>query len=220
MRTVPPEAPPTYFRLSEDSKARVVAEYLSGRTAKQVGRKWRVSAGTVYRWALAAGCNKRAEGDRVARASAAAEEAAESARAERTYQPPPPLAPEVSPGCEGDAYALADAALRGVAEAMRQERLDEAKTLMQLADGLSRIGERAGDGRLEIILRALEEPEFRRQLFSLIGDEHNPVKREYWRWEGERKAEEAFNRATAEKLLEVLRERAADNGGEAGADGA
>lgn len=46
-----PDARPTWFRLSEDSWAQIAEEYKNGATAAELGAKWKVSTGSVYRHA-------------------------------------------------------------------------------------------------------------------------------------------------------------------------
>jgi hypothetical protein len=76
-----PDAPATWFRLSEDSWAQIAEEYKNGATAAELGAKWKVSVSSVYRHACKNGWTKKAHGDELAREHAAAFEAeAEAAR--------------------------------------------------------------------------------------------------------------------------------------------
>lgn len=76
-----PDAPATWFRLSEASWAQIAEAYKNGATAAELGAKWKVSASSVYRHACKHGWTKKAHGDAVAREHAAAFEAqADAAR--------------------------------------------------------------------------------------------------------------------------------------------
>jgi hypothetical protein len=76
-----PNARPTWFRLSDDSWAKIADEYKNGATADELSAKWKVAARTIYRRAGQHGWTKKAHGDAVAREHAAAFEAqAEAAR--------------------------------------------------------------------------------------------------------------------------------------------
>lgn len=67
-----PDAPPTWFRLSEASWAEIAAEYRNGATAGELARKWKVSPTSIYRHACKDGWTKKASSDAVARAHAEA----------------------------------------------------------------------------------------------------------------------------------------------------
>lgn len=179
-----PDAPATHFRLSAESRAKVEAEYRAGRTAPVIGAKWRISPSTVYRWAREGGWTKRDAGDAAARAHAQAVEAEEAEMRERRESGaagPAPLIGEAD--CAGEsADLLAATALRGVRNAFMQGRLEEAASLAKTADVLTRVAAKGPDSSLETIFRALVDEGFRTQLFSLIGDWDNPLKREYWDW--------------------------------------
>lgn len=205
MRTAIPEAPATHYRLSEDSKAKAIAEYVGGRTAKYVGNKWRVSAGSIYRWALAAGFKKRDGGDRLAQANAARVEAEEAGRRATLYRPPEPLIASVPEDAEPD--GLMRAALSGVAEAMRQERLDEAKTLTGLAEGLGRLALKSPPPLLETVAQAMTDEGFAVSLFSVIGeDPPNPLKTWFWQhWKRPSRVAEEHRMAVWRLEAEVAR---------------
>lgn len=173
-----PDAPATHFRLSAASRAEVEKEYRAGRTARVIAAKWRISPSSVYRWAREGGWTKAEAGDAAARAHAASVEAEEAEVREKA------ASPLIAEGdCAGEsADLLAATALRGVRNAFLQGRLEEAASLAKTADVLTRVAARGPDSSLETILRAVQDPRFRMELFSLIGDEDNPLKREYWRW--------------------------------------
>jgi hypothetical protein len=134
-----PNAPPTWFRLSQASWAEIATEYRNGATAAELARKWKVSPTSIYRHACKDGWTKKANSDAVARAHAQA--AADDG----------PLAPpfdeisrandaseEASPLSTAPA-ALRDAALARLAAAIHDGRDHEALRLTTLADRLSRL---------------------------------------------------------------------------------
>lgn len=126
-----------------------------------------------------------------------------------------------APGTEepGD---LARAALRGVGAAMRGGRTDEAKTLAQLADVLSRVSLRGPSSTLETVVRALHDPAFRVDLLAVWDDpDPDPIKKRYWEEEArrsqvrsakesERRREEEAAKAEMERLRAVVARVAPD----------
>lgn len=164
-----PDAPATWFRLSEASWAQVAEEYKNGATAGELGAKWKVSASSVYRHACKDGWTKKGHSDAVAREHAEAAEAeAEAARraafggagspsgaprpagdadaddedafaAALGAPPPPPLSTDPSD--------LKAATLARLAAAIREGRDQEALRLTTLVDKLGKLGESGETGR-------------------------------------------------------------------------
>jgi hypothetical protein len=137
-----PDAPPTWFRLSEASWAEIAAEYRNGATAKDLARKWKVSPTSIYRHACKDGWTKKADSDAVARAHA---------KAITRDELPKPLPGEIwlTDDAAADAFdavplstdpaALRDAAMARLAAAIHEGRDHEALRLTTLADRLARL---------------------------------------------------------------------------------
>ena len=94
MAKAPPEAPATYYLLSDETWALIVEEYANGATAKELGAKWRVGPNSVYRHASAAGLTKRECSD--GRARAHAEAVMEATRARDAGQGPEAIEPALT----------------------------------------------------------------------------------------------------------------------------
>ncbi|WP_395442922.1 hypothetical protein [Caulobacter sp. UC70_42] len=143
-----PDARPTWFRLSEDSWAKIAAEYKNGATAAELSAKWKVSSRSIYSRAGKDGWTKKAHGDAVARAHADAQTEAETtARLRR----PTPLPGEVwltdddaaeafsAAPLSTDPSDLRNAAMARLAAAIQDGRDHEALRLTTLADRLARL---------------------------------------------------------------------------------
>jgi DNA invertase Pin-like site-specific DNA recombinase len=61
------DAPPTWYRLSEESWAEIRRGYPNGSTARELAARWRVSVSTIYRHACDEGWTKKKDGDAKAR---------------------------------------------------------------------------------------------------------------------------------------------------------
>ncbi|MGH1557056.1 hypothetical protein ACRAWD_03135 [Caulobacter segnis] len=142
-----PDAPPTWFRLSEASWAEIAAEYRNGATAKDLARKWKVSPTSIYRHAGKEGWTKKAHGDAVARAHA---EAHEEARVQARLPEPPARRDRATTDdaaveafnaapLSTDPADLRNAALARLAAAIHGGRDREALRLTTLADRLTRL---------------------------------------------------------------------------------
>jgi transposase-like protein len=202
------EAPATHYRLSGEVKARVVEEYLDGATAKDVGAKWKISAGSVYRWArLVQPGGKRAVGDARARAHARmVEEEEASLRAlnpvgSRALKGLFSPARESEPDAD-DPHVLMRTAILASGRAMTGRLWAEAKALAALAESYGRLSEkRTGGGGpvtsvddvpLDVIveIRMNEWSYMDRMRLPERGDESHPdqiARRRYWahfeKWE-------------------------------------
>lgn len=151
MAKAPPEAPATYFRLSDETWALIVEEYANGATAKQLGAKWKVAPNSVYRHVSEAKMTKRDCGDQRARAHARSVTLAAKARDAKLgprgetvepalttlFAPPPDDDPDA-----GDPGALAKAAILASGRAMKGRLWAEAKALAGLAEAYARLSER------------------------------------------------------------------------------
>lgn len=137
-----PDAPPTWFRLSEASWAEIAAEYRNGATAKELAHKWKVSPTTIYRRACADGFTKKADSDAVARAHAEAHAQARAQREDETWDNlPEPLPGEIwlmddeavdafnAAPLSTDPSDLRNAAMARLAAAIHQGRDQEALRL-------------------------------------------------------------------------------------------
>lgn len=139
-----PDAPPTYYRLSEETWAEIVEEYKNGATAKDLGAKWKVAPTSVYRHACAGGWSKKKCGDARARAHARMVEEEEQAHNALTpvgtralkslFQP----APSADPGA-ADPAALMKQATLAAGRAMRGRLWSEAQALAKLAESFARL---------------------------------------------------------------------------------
>lgn len=134
-----PDAPPTWFRLSEDSWAKIAAEYRNGATAGELARKWKVSPTSVYRHACKDGWTKKASSDAVARAHAEAEADVRPLKPAPDAEQPANGAPVESTPLSTAPADLRDAALTRLAEAIKEGRDHEALRLTTLADRLARL---------------------------------------------------------------------------------
>jgi hypothetical protein len=147
-----PDAPPTWFRLSEASWAEIAAEYRNGATAKELAQKWKVSPTTIYRRAREDGFTKKADSDAVARAHAEAHAQARAQREDETWDNlPEPLPGEIwlmddetveafnAAPLSTDPSDLRNAAMARLAAAIHQGRDQEALRLTTLADRLARL---------------------------------------------------------------------------------
>ena len=160
------EAPATHYRLSEETMALAVADYMDGATAKDVAAKWKTSAGSIYRWAgiLHPG-GKRGSGDARARAHARMVEEEEAAT--RALNPVGSRAlkglfsPERTGGPEGgpdaaDPRTLMRLATLASGRAMTGRLWAEAKALAGLAESYGRLA--AHDQRAQAAEAAAEDP--------------------------------------------------------------
>ena len=151
MARATPDAPATYFRLSDETWAMIVEEYANGATAKQLGAKWKVAPNSIYRHVGEAKMTKRDCGDQRARAHARAVTLAAKARDAKLG----PRAETVEPALgtlfegidlededDGDPLVLAQVALRASGRAMRARLWVEAKALAGLAESYGRLGDR------------------------------------------------------------------------------
>jgi hypothetical protein len=152
MAKAPPEAPATYFRLSDETWAIIVEEYANGATAKQLGAKWKVAPNSVYRHVGAAKMTKRDCGDQRARAHAKAVSLATKARDAKLGPRPETIEPALTtlftpaPADDPDAAdpaALANAATLASGRAMKGRLWVEAKALAGLAETYARLESRA-----------------------------------------------------------------------------
>ena len=149
-----PDRSASHLRLSPETWAEIAQAYRNGATARELARKWKVSPHSIYRYACRDGFTKKAGGDAVARAHAAAVEAEDEAARAAIYggrrddgggdastdpAPPPAAEPE----------ALRQRALEDLARAMAAGRVDEASRLARLALTLAKVAPTtaAGDGR-------------------------------------------------------------------------
>jgi len=139
-----PDAPPTYYRLTEETWAEIVEEYKNGATARDLGAKWKVAPSSIYRHACKDGWTKKACGDARARAHARLVEEEERAASALTpvgtralkslFQPAPASDPEAeNPG------ALMRQATLAAGRAMRGRLWSEAQALAKLAESFSRL---------------------------------------------------------------------------------
>lgn len=129
-----PDAPPTWFRLSEESWAEIREAYRNGATARELAARWRVSPTSIYRHACVGGWTKKASADALARAHANdinAEEAADQAGPPQ----PAPSAVEATP------LAMRERAMSELARALAAGRYREAQTLAKLVESLERLAE-------------------------------------------------------------------------------
>ncbi|WP_426037053.1 hypothetical protein [Brevundimonas sp. DC300-4] len=154
MAKAPPEAPATYFRLSDETWALIVEEYANGATAKQLGAKWKVAPNSVYRHVSAAKMTKRDCGDQRARAHARSVTLAAKARDAKLgprgetvepalttlFAPPPDDDPDAT-----SAIALARLATLASGRAMKSRLWIEAKALAGLAEAYARLGAAGAD---------------------------------------------------------------------------
>ena len=148
MAKAPPEAPATYFRLSDETWAIIVEEYANGATAKQLGAKWKVAPNSVYRHVGRAKMTKRDCGDMRARAHAKAVSLAASAKEAKRGPRPETIEPTLTtlfaapPEDDPDATdpaALAQAATLASGRAMKGRLWAEAKALAGLAEAYARL---------------------------------------------------------------------------------
>ncbi|PHY17177.1 hypothetical protein [Caulobacter sp. BP25] len=156
-----PNARPTWFRLSEDSWAKIADEYKNGATADELSAKWKVAARTVYRRAGQHGWTKKAHGDAVAREHAAAFEAQAEAARRAALGGAGPLPGELWPTGDEDADGsgptppplstdpsdLKAATLARLAAAIREGRDQEALRLTTLVDKLGKLSASGETGR-------------------------------------------------------------------------
>ena len=212
------DAPPTWYRLSEESWAEIRRDYQNGATARELASRWRVSAGSIYRHACAEGWTKKRSADAVARASAAAVAAEEQADLEGA-QPAPrssgPAAaleraalfrPEAGEAREG-AADLSAAAVQAAGRAMRRGRLDEAQALARLAETLARVATKAPDSLLETVYRAVLEPGYATSVMGIWGEPNpDPIKRAYWEAMAERARERQAREREEWKREDAARE--------------
>lgn len=154
MAKAPPEAPATYFRLSDETWALIVEEYANGATAKQLGAKWKVAPNSVYRHVGEAKMTKRDCGDQRARAHAKAVTLATRARdaklGPRAETVEPALTTLFAPPAGDDpgatsATALARLATLASGRAMKGRLWVEAKALAGLAESYARLGAAGAD---------------------------------------------------------------------------
>lgn len=143
------EAPATHYRLSPETWAEIVEEYLDGATAKEVAAKWKTSAGSVYRWTkeLKPG-GKRGNGEARARAHARLvaeeEEAVGTGRSVGSRALKGLFAPARADDPDAaDPAALAQAATLASGRAMKGRLWNEAKALAGLAETYARLESRA-----------------------------------------------------------------------------
>jgi hypothetical protein len=141
------EAPPTYYRLSDETWAIIGEEYRNGATAKDVAAKWKVAPSSVYRHACEDGWTKKTMGD--ARARAHARMVEEEEEASRALRPVGSRALKslFAPGKaddpdSGDPAALAKLATLASGRAMTGRLWNEAKALAGLAESYARLAER------------------------------------------------------------------------------
>jgi hypothetical protein len=128
------EAPPTWYRLSEESWAEIREAYRGGATARELGARWRVSPTSIYRHACVGGWTKKASADALARAHAgeiSAEEAADAAG----------LTPAPAEPVEATPSAMRERAMRDLGRALAAGRYQEAQTLAKLVEQLGRLAE-------------------------------------------------------------------------------
>lgn len=189
MHPTQPERPPYKIR-GPETWALIREAYLAGAPAKVLAARYDVTLACLYARASRENWQK---GRRVDPAPAGPLPPFAQAASLSGVREPAAWAPSADAEDPAD---LARATLRGVASALREGRLDEAKTLSQLADVLSRVSLRAPESGLESVARALHDPEYREQLLG-IWDEPNPdpVKRRYWQEESRRRrAQDARDR--------------------------
>ena len=201
-----PDAPPTWFRLCEESWAEIREAYRNGATARDLAARWRVSPTSIYRHACAGGWTKKASADATARAHAAqigAEEAADEAGL--TQAPPEPVAPTAS--------AMRQRALRDMSRALAAGRYGDAQTLARFLQSLGQLalededaeergdddearGSSAGDGaainylaaRLAEVRAETLWPRIHRLAEELLSDRISPpavFSRAFLRWRAE-----------------------------------
>jgi hypothetical protein len=127
------DAPPTWFRLSEESWAEIGEAYRNGATARTLAAKWKVSPTSIYRHACKDGWSKKAHGDAVARAHVAAVRAEADARREVATAPTP------DPPLSTDPADLRQVAMARLAQAIHGGREDEALRLTNLVQKLERL---------------------------------------------------------------------------------
>jgi len=139
------EAPATHYRLSPETWAEIVEEYLDGATAKEVAAKWKTSAGSVYRWTkeLKPG-GKRGNGEARARAHARLvaeeEDAVGAGRSVGSRALKGLFAPARADDPDAtDPAALAQAATLASGRAMKGRLWAEAKALAGLAEAYARL---------------------------------------------------------------------------------
>ncbi|MGE5501402.1 MAG: hypothetical protein ACM3W4_05705 [Ignavibacteriales bacterium] len=136
-----PDAPATWYRLSEESWAEIREAYRNGATARELAARWRVSPGSIYRHACAGGWSKKASADALARAHAAqiaAEEAADEAALTRAAPEPVDATPS----------AMRARAMRELSGALAAGRYREAQVLARLVRSLGELASEA-DGEQE-----------------------------------------------------------------------
>jgi len=184
------EAPPTWFRLSEESWAEIRNAYRNGATARELAARWKVSPTTIYRYACAGGWTKKRDSDAVARAHAA-EIAAEERADLETLRPSgggsgggggaprhKALATEIPAepwaGAETlDPGTLWKKALADSARSAAAGRLAEAQALAKLAESYQRMAGRA-EPDLDLILNVLLDVEHEWRLFECDPDDPHP----------------------------------------------
>lgn len=144
----PDDPHPTWYRLSPETWALIRDEYAAGATARELARKYRTSATSIYRYASLEGWTKQAVSEALARTVLTGEE--------RQAQPQPARA---SPPASDDPATLEKQALTQMSEALAQGRAGEARALAALADQMRKRAEveRAGAASQEEAARLMEE---------------------------------------------------------------
>lgn len=189
------DAPPTWYRLSDESWAEIRRDYQDGATARELASRWRVAASSIYRRSREGGWGKKSGSDALARENVRAIEAEEQADGEaawpgtkgpRTPLRPGALAALFEAGPDEEAVSAADlshTAVQAAGRAMRQGLLAEAQTLARLAEALGRVAVRAPDSTLETIYRAVTDPKFVLEHMGIWGEDNpDPIKKRYWDW--------------------------------------
>lgn len=171
----PDETRRAHYRLSTETWALILAEYVGGATAPELVLKWRVSIHGLRRRITRHKATKRDHGDAQAIAQAASREAARlraraespEARAARLFDEPEPDEDEA-----GDALALARLATLASGRAMKGRLWAEARALAGLAESYARLADRAGrrDGYGEEPDEAAFEA-VRRKVLGMYGEE-------------------------------------------------
>lgn len=192
MHPTDPERPAYKIR-GPETWAMIREAYLAGAPAKVLAARYDVTKASVYARASRENWQKGRRADRAPSGplpAFAVPGGGSGSRADAASERPP-IAWAPSPDID-DPADLARAALRGVGAAMREGRLDDAKSLGQLADVLSRVSVRAPQSGLETVARALHDLDFRSELLGIWGDPNpDPVKTAYWAEEGRRRQAQA-----------------------------
>ena len=182
--------------MGPDQWAELLEAYERGATARDLSRRFGVSASAIYNRAKAEGREKKYRPRPVV----------------ETYVPPPieggvRLGADAQEGVDliADVYAgeihepgyLARMAISASGQALRSYAYDEARTLARLAEHYTRLADCGKQTNLHTVMRAIFDREFAGQLFQREEGERNLVKDIYWARMADIDEELAQNEATA-----------------------